>query len=166
MLVLADVINPYAYLALPFVNQAFYVAGCCYIKEIENKGGDDTRANGGTTNAERLRNAKDARQIELFRTMLTSVATTSISTLQQGLARQTTYWSGVAWVAGTLAQRISGIHADELDITEVQEQLQTYISIPDAGLVQRRCQDGSGTTSNSKPLPQTSPPMDICELTI
>jgi hypothetical protein len=32
ILVLSDIINPFAYHALPFVNQAFFVAGCCYIK--------------------------------------------------------------------------------------------------------------------------------------
>jgi hypothetical protein len=32
ILVLSDITNPYSYFALPFVNQAFFVAGCCYIK--------------------------------------------------------------------------------------------------------------------------------------
>lgn len=32
ILVLADVIDPLAYVAVPYVNQAFYVAGCCYMK--------------------------------------------------------------------------------------------------------------------------------------
>lgn len=32
ILVLSDIINSHSYLALPFVNQAFYVAGCCYVK--------------------------------------------------------------------------------------------------------------------------------------
>jgi hypothetical protein len=31
ILVLSDIINPNAYLAIPFVNQSFYVAGCAYI---------------------------------------------------------------------------------------------------------------------------------------
>jgi hypothetical protein len=32
ILVLSDIINPFTYIALPFVNQAFYVAGSCYVK--------------------------------------------------------------------------------------------------------------------------------------
>lgn len=32
ILVLSDIINPFAYFSLPFVNQAFFVAGCCYVK--------------------------------------------------------------------------------------------------------------------------------------
>ncbi len=32
ILVLSDIIEPSAYISLPFVNQAFFVAGCCYIK--------------------------------------------------------------------------------------------------------------------------------------
>jgi hypothetical protein len=31
ILVLSDIIHPNAYLAIPFVNQSFYVAGCAYI---------------------------------------------------------------------------------------------------------------------------------------
>jgi len=34
ILVLSDIIDPFAYHALPFVNQAFFVAGCCYIKGL------------------------------------------------------------------------------------------------------------------------------------
>lgn len=29
---MSDIIEPSAYISLPFVNQAFFVAGCCYIK--------------------------------------------------------------------------------------------------------------------------------------
>ena len=32
ILVLSDIICPKAYAALPFCNQAFYVAGSCYVK--------------------------------------------------------------------------------------------------------------------------------------
>lgn len=32
VLVLSDILNPNAYLSLPFCNQAFFVAGCCYVK--------------------------------------------------------------------------------------------------------------------------------------
>lgn len=131
MLVLSDVIDPFAYLALPFANQSFYVAGCCYIKEIEQHGpeGSGSEAGGG---------GQAQGQVDLFRSMLASVATTSISTLQAGLARQATYWAGVAWVGGTLAQRVAGIHADQVDLAQVNEQLQTYVSMPDAGLVDKR----------------------------
>lgn len=80
---------------------------------------------------------KDPRQAALSRALLTSVATNNISTLQQGLAKQTTYWSGVAWVAGALAQRIEGIGAQDVDLVHVTEKLGSYVSLPDAGSVPR-----------------------------
>jgi len=45
ILVLSDIINGHSYLALPFVNQAFYVAGCCYVKgeSTRNELGTDVR---------------------------------------------------------------------------------------------------------------------------
>lgn len=151
MLVLSDVIDPFAYLALPFANQSFYVAGCCYIKEIEH-GYDEHGA--AREQAEREkgeegegREGKDSRQIDLFRSMLASVATSSITTLQAGLARQAEYWAGVAWVGGTLAQRVAGIRADKLDLAQVTEQLQTYVSMPDAGLVDKRSGGGGAAAA-------------------
>jgi hypothetical protein len=114
-LVLSDVIGP-SYLALPFANQAFYVAGCCYIKEIEAAGGVPEEGSG---------------QAELFRSMLASVAATSIATLRAGLARQAEYWAGVGWVGGALAQRLEGIRADQVDLARVNEELETYVSAPE-----------------------------------
>lgn len=37
ILVLSDIIDPFSYHALPFANQAFFVAGCCYIKGEHGK---------------------------------------------------------------------------------------------------------------------------------
>lgn len=80
---------------------------------------------------------RDPRQLALSRALLTSVATNNISTLQQGLAKLTTYWSGVAWVAGALTQRIQGIRAQDVDLVNVTETLGSYVSLPDAGSVPR-----------------------------
>jgi len=80
---------------------------------------------------------RDPRQLALSRALLTSVATNNITTLQQGLAKLTTYWSGVAWVAGALTQRIQGIKAQDVDLVNVTETLGSYVSLPDAGSVPR-----------------------------
>ena len=81
---------------------------------------------------------RDPRQLALSRALLTSVATNNISTLQQGLAKMTTYWSGVAWVAGALTQRIQGIKAQDVDLVNVTETLGSYVSLPDAGSLPRK----------------------------
>lgn len=223
ILVLSDIINPHAYFALPFVNQAFFVAGCCYVKEIEQhalpqslpasrmgsragsrvgsrasspthgagngavhlpshapaglsmtslhpngssskgkgavSGGDhdssmaddDDDGSGGTddhtaSDDDHTRNrltsegsaAEDpapraAGGVDLSRALLTSVATTNISTLQQGLAKLAKYWYGAEWIAGTLRQRIEGIH--DVDLVSVRENFASFVSLPDAGVV-------------------------------
>jgi hypothetical protein len=71
------------------------------------------------------------KQADLFRSLLTSAARSSISTLQQGLARMTTYWSGISWIAGALDQRAAGIPTNDIDLVAVQEQLAPYISQPE-----------------------------------
>jgi hypothetical protein len=92
---------------------------------------------GGTLKSPSPPKNRDPRQAALSRALLTSVATNNISTLQQGLAKLTTYWSGVAWVAGALAQRIEGIGAQDVDLVNVTEKLGSYVSLPDAGSVPR-----------------------------
>jgi hypothetical protein len=52
---------------------------------------------------------RDLKHADFSRALLQSVAAANISTLQQGLAKQTVYWSGVAWVSAALAQRIEGV---------------------------------------------------------
>ena len=80
----------------------------------------------------------------MSRALLRSVATSNISTLQQGLANQATYWAGVAWVAGTLEQRLSGTKVAAIDLESVTEKLASSVSIADAGLLHNRDRSQSG----------------------
>jgi hypothetical protein len=76
---------------------------------------------------------QDGKHPDLSRALLASVATTNISTLQQGLAKQNTYWQGTAWISSALKQRIEGIQ--DIDLVGVTEKLASFVSLPDAGLV-------------------------------
>ncbi|KAK8853507.1 hypothetical protein IAR55_004214 [Kwoniella newhampshirensis] len=162
ILVLSDIINPTAYLTLPFCNQAFYVAGCCYIKEIEDQ--TEPRQPTQATLLPGLqmssRSPEDLHQVrpaavvegegdagkpfELFKALVTSVAANNISTVQQGLAKQTTYWSGIEWIAEALAQRMGGIGAGDIDLAAVTEKLASSVYVPDAGVLSRSVEVKSG----------------------
>ena len=74
---------------------------------------------------------------DLFKSILATVSTENIAGLRKGLAKQTIYWSGVAWVAEALEQRIQGIGASEIDLASVTEKLASVSSIPDAGVLLR-----------------------------
>ncbi|WVF67007.1 hypothetical protein IAT40_001750 [Kwoniella sp. CBS 6097] len=139
VLVLSDILNPNAYLSLPFCNQAFFVAGCCYVKEIEQEqagpqptGADPSRPKAGSLNQDIKDGKKPA---ELFRSLLTSVAASNITTVQQGLTRQTAYWGGIAWVAEALAQRVAGIGASDIDLASITEKLSSSVYVADAGVL-------------------------------
>ncbi|KAK1921479.1 hypothetical protein DB88DRAFT_513497 [Papiliotrema laurentii] len=144
ILVLSDIINPFAYHALPFVNQAFFVAGCCYIKEVENQQRKRLHRSGTTSlnevaeasrsNHEPIGSVQD--NDELYHNLLTLVTSRNINTLQRGLDKQAKYWSGVAWVAQALEQRLSGVSSRAIDLVAVTEQLASYVSIRDAGIVE------------------------------
>lgn len=75
------------------------------------------------------------KQVDLSRALLTSVATTNLTTLQQGLEKQNKYWAGTAWISSALKQRIEGIGMEEIDLVNVTEKLKSFVSLPDAGLV-------------------------------
>ena len=70
-----------------------------------------------------------------FQGFLSAVSMQSVSTLCRGLTNQARYWSGVAWVHGSLEQRIRGIGLQEIDLVSVTDKLQSVASVPDAGLI-------------------------------
>lgn len=71
----------------------------------------------------------------LSRALLTTVATTNISTLQQGLAKLARYWYGAEWIAGALKQRVDGIRERDVDLEEVREHFESHVVLPDGGVV-------------------------------
>ena len=97
------------------------------------------------------------------------MATSNISTLRQGLAKQQIYWSGVAWVAEALTQRIEGIK--DVDLVSVTEKLATFVSLPDAGLVKRSAAAFSGGNGAAAPAATSGTPrmldlswgLDFCQ---
>ena len=159
---MADIVNPFVYHALPFSNQPFVVAGCCYIKEadaqrqrsvVRDQASADAPHDRATSISPRDEDdvspskpiesdvgasqiaSKDREQEEkagMFRTLLQSVTTNNIAALRQGLIRQTRYWAGVAWVAEVLAQRMSGVSMDDIDLKTVTEGLDSTVTITDA----------------------------------
>jgi hypothetical protein len=86
-------------------------------------------------------NDSSTKQHELSRALLTSVATTNITTLQNGLSKQATYWSGVRWILGALEKRIEGFQTQDVDLAAVTEKLKSLISLPDASILGRRGSD-------------------------
>jgi len=71
------------------------------------------------------------------------VASSNISTLQQGLTKQTTYWSGVAWVAEALKQRLEGTSAGDIDLVGGLEKLGSFVDVGDKGVL-----EGGGNKEN------------------
>jgi len=89
---------------------------------------------------------KDGRHVDLSRALLASVASTNISTLQQGLEKQNVYWQGTAWISSALKQRVEGMQ--EVDLVGVTEKLASSVSLPDAGLVGRKAVEGEEEGAN------------------
>jgi hypothetical protein len=178
ILILSDIVNPFVYHALPFSNQPFVVAGCCYIKEADaQRQRQLAELTGGVwknfdqslfSGNERTDHPPDAidglsrdfqsdankeERAEMFRTLLQSVTSNNITALQQGLVRQTRYWAGVAWVAEVLAQRMAGISMADIDLKTVTERLDSTVAISDARMF-RKSKDGSTTEQRETPATQ------------
>lgn len=164
ILMLSELVDPFAYHALPFANQPLFVAGSCYIKEAEDRqrqvqlgaaasGGSGTEMDSGRSSHTVTDIAYGARsKTEIFATLLNSVMASNIAALQQGLTRQARYWSGVAWVAGVLSQRWAGVRTGDIDLQSVTEGLATSLTVPDArlfGRSKRRSTSATDGTSNA-----------------
>jgi hypothetical protein len=169
--VLADLIDPHAYFALPFTNQAWFVAACCYLKggssrrrrawltaEIEQQQGElgaaPDHSKTPTPKSEDQDTITDPMDVDAdpnppaavaaSRTLLASVATTNITTLQQGLSKLAEYWYGAEWIAGALAQRVQGIQERDVDLVSVREGFDSFVSVPDGGVVAAAQVEGEG----------------------
>ena len=93
----------------------------------------------------------------MVRGLLTSIATSSISTLLRGLDSQWKYWSGIAWISSALQQRVDGMAV--VDLASVTARLSTYVSFPDAGLVGGILYD----TASARPV-ETASLADVASL--
>ena len=181
ILILSDIVNPFVYHALPFSNQPFVVAGCCYIKDADAQlskserkadahgnvhpefGNENTgpASNQVHTIEGSAGNEHDGAEVkeekaEMFRTLLQSVTSNNIAALRQGLIRQTRYWAGVAWVAEVLAQRMSGISMDDIDLKAVTESLDSTVATTDARMFTQ-----SGDEAQSGQQQSTSNAIDL-----
>ncbi|KII95648.1 hypothetical protein PLICRDRAFT_86996 [Plicaturopsis crispa FD-325 SS-3] len=144
--VLADVIEPMAFMAAPFVNQALFVASCAFVHDVEtyavpsnvqSPAAEDHNAlewPSPPTSSETSTESQafpPPQQSDASRTFLSSMAATNLSVLRQGLRKQARYWSGVGWVEAALAQRMNGIQ--DVDLSIVSDAIKSFITLPDEG---------------------------------
>ncbi|KGB77880.2 hypothetical protein CNBG_3718 [Cryptococcus deuterogattii R265] len=165
ILVLSDVINSFVYIAQPLINVAFFVASSCHIKEMELSLDEamkwrhlstDSSAQSYDSSDPMLGPpptiGADPSTSALFR----SIAVSNVSQLLQGLDRMTTYWSGIAWIAGTVKQRLDGIH--DIDLAKITEQLETYVVVGDPGVIGQK--HGDDQNEESQPATHHELPMN------
>lgn len=157
---MSDIIEPSAYISLPFVNQAFFVAGCCYIKGrpypdcmvsglIPRRYRIATTASNSRSQPplppyrvihnhpsfERtsLRRSR-TRETERSLSGLTSIRLLVKHHHSEARSRDFSGPAGVAWVAAALDQRLSGVDALAIDLVSATDNLQSSVSVPDACL--------------------------------
>lgn len=99
--------------------------------------------------------ASTSGRTDISRNLLASVANESLITFQQGLSKQTRYWSCVARTTQSLEQHRHGIH--DIDLEDITEKLETVLSLPDSGYAARH-EDGGG---DSHQAPQTSSLLEL-----
>jgi len=122
----------------------------------------DTSSQGSSPDADEEADETELEQPHarsLSRALLTSVATTNITTLQQGLAKLAKYWYGAEWISGALKQRVQGIKERDVDLVSVRENFDSFVSLPDGGVVRAAEVGGNGAAGDAGegevPVPQT-----------
>ncbi|ORY35076.1 hypothetical protein BCR39DRAFT_147419 [Naematelia encephala] len=105
MLVLADVIDPHLYLAIPSVNHCFFVAGRCFLEDLKIRLQEDDAFLAALTDPNDTANKKEVMSRALFR----AIAFENIKSLKQGIAKQAVFWCGVAQVLSTFESQTDAL---------------------------------------------------------
>ncbi|ORY23108.1 hypothetical protein BCR39DRAFT_549856 [Naematelia encephala] len=166
ILVLADVIDPNLYLAIPLVSHCFYEAVCCFAKDKEIGNGMSTVPRTSTSQTPSSPNSTSAvlsengspqtLRKEQSRKLFAVITVENIATIKQGLNKQAIYWqSGIRRVQGQLDKRLASVSF--FDAMGVSERLANTFSLPNnshlKGWLGSRLGDRSRVVAHEMPLP-------------
>jgi len=162
MLVLADVINPSMYLALPLISQSFFIAGCCFVKgertrhpqltgrtpytlylpylhsvlilalDITSHSASPSQTCPQAPSPGHYEGAFPREKQELCRALFAASARENIGIFKQGLGKQATFWANVARIGMCFDQRVRKV--DEVDLVGLTHRPPTSILLPDIEL--------------------------------
>ncbi|TIB34834.1 hypothetical protein E3P86_02773 [Wallemia ichthyophaga] len=135
-LVFADLFTNQSYLASPFISQPLFIAACAFVH--------DARVNHNVSLGP-LKKSTDSND------PLSVPAEVNADKVYKALKRMTIPWQGIGYIVNLLEQRASVSGLDQVDFSLTSDAIQSFISLPDSGIVQKLSR-----TPPQKPSPPTT----------
>ncbi|KAG7089886.1 hypothetical protein E1B28_011520 [Marasmius oreades] len=139
----ADLVDSFAYLASPFVNQCFFVAASAWIQDHRIRTGRDILAssttnttNGASFTSDMNTNTNNKHPSILLglpstgssstTSILSQTALTNFKLCKKALSRQGSYWMGVGWIRAVVERYAS--HRKRVGLVKATEGVETFVS--------------------------------------
>lgn len=133
--------------ASPHISQALYIAGLAFVHEIKQgmfQGTNDQAAAGAAVQGTAF---------------LQVLAQQNLDVIINALRKMERYWAGAGVARHILEQRASGLGYSRIDFSKVGENIPTFISLPDSGILKRFTGD-LGLNSKTRPNRECCPLAD------
>lgn len=92
---------------------------------------------------------------------LSGLVRQNLSVMLKALRKMQAYWAGLSYITSVLEQRASGLGWSKIDFSITSDKANTFISLPDAGLLRRIAGNGMSKIS---PKPNTPKALDLAHL--
>ncbi|KAK7469053.1 hypothetical protein VKT23_003546 [Stygiomarasmius scandens] len=159
----ADLVDPFAYLASPFVNQCFFIAATAWVQEYRIRTGRDVLASSSSTAAaaEHLgpsigaTPSNSSSASKLLHSSTSILAQTSMNNFRmckKALSRQASYWMGVKWIEAVVEKH--ALQKRRTSLKDATEGVDTFVSGAEMAIFKRLVQRTTGESPSSDLSPE------------
>ncbi|ESK85307.1 pathway-specific nitrogen regulator [Moniliophthora roreri MCA 2997] len=160
----ADLVDPFAYLASPFVNQCFFVAASAWIQDYRIRTGRDvlassSSASSGSGDSWAASPAHVAghgnnpsKILHSSTSILAQMAITNFKLCKKALSRQASYWMGVKWIEAVVEKYAS--QKRRASLKNATEGVDTFVSGAEMAIFKRLVQRTTGESPKSDISPE------------
>ncbi|KAF5371179.1 hypothetical protein D9758_004208 [Tetrapyrgos nigripes] len=161
----ADLVDQFAYLASPFVNQCFFIAATAWVQEYRIRTGRDVLASSSSTSGatEHLGpsvlpstgNNTSSTTNKILHSSTNLLAQTSMNNFRmckKALSRQAAYWMGVKWIEAVVEKYAS--QKRRTSLKNATEGVATFVSGAEMAIFKRLVQRTTGESPSSDISPE------------
>ncbi|TIB67136.1 hypothetical protein E3Q23_04285 [Wallemia mellicola] len=149
-LVFADLFTNQSYLASPFISQPLFIAACAFIHDARvnhNVSLGPIKKSAETNTPLSVPDLQNDKGVGLLGT----ISAQNFLIIYKALRRMTWPWQGIGYIVNLLEQRASVSGLDQVDFSATSDAIQSFISLPDSGIVQKHSK-----TPPQNPSPPTT----------
>ncbi|KAK7044133.1 hypothetical protein VNI00_007850 [Paramarasmius palmivorus] len=159
----ADLVDPFAYLASPFVNQCFFVAASAWIQDYRIRTGRDVLASSSSASSSGDNWAASpahsgghgnapSKILHSSTSILAQMAINNFKLCKKALSRQASYWMGVKWIEAVVEKY--AIQKRRVSLKNATEGVDTFVSGAEMSIFKRLVQRTTGESPKSDISPE------------